>query len=64
MTDAAVPTGRRQRSLHCGPEEQAELRDGVRAIEAFVRALRHGLPGGGGLNLLAAIAVLARGRGG
>ncbi len=99
MTDAAVPTGRRQRSLHCGPEEQAmireraaaagktvsrhvldlaladepdrhrlvltreeqaELRDGVRAVEAFVRALRRELPGGSGLNLLAAIAVLAR----
>ena len=41
-------------------EEQAELRDGVREVESFVHALKRELPGGSGLNLLAAISVLAR----
>ena len=40
-------------------EEQVELRDGVREIQAFVRALRRELPGGSGLSLLSAISVLA-----
>ena len=40
-------------------EEQAELRDGVLEIQAFVRALRRELPGGSGLSLLSAISVLA-----
>ena len=43
-------------------EEQAELRDGVREVQAFVRALRRELPGGSGLSLLSAISVLARER--
>ena len=43
-------------------EEQAELRDGVREVRAFVRALRRELPGGSGLSLLSAISVLARER--
>ena len=93
---------RRQRSLHCTPEEQAmireraeaahktvtrhvldlaladdpdrhplvltdeeqrELRDDIRAAEAFVLALRRELPGGSRLSLLGAISVLARERG-
>ena len=41
-------------------EEQAELRDGVREVQAFVRALRRELPGGSGLSLLSAISVLTR----
>ncbi len=45
-------------------EEQAELRDGVREVQAFVRALRRELPGGSGLSLLSAISVLARERAG
>ena len=45
-------------------EEQGALRDGVRDVRAFVRALRRELPGGSGLSLLGAIAVLARERGG
>ena len=99
MTDEAGRPGRRQRSLHCNPseqalvraraaaagktvsryvlelaladdparhalvlteEEQAVLRDGVREVQAFVRALRRELPGGSGLSLLSAISVLAR----
>lgn len=98
MTEEVVRSGRRQRSLHCKPaeqamireraaavektvsrylmelaladdpdrhplvlteEEQAELRDGVLELRAFVRALRRELPGGSGLNLLGAIFVLA-----
>ena len=43
-------------------EEQQELRDGIRAVEAFVLALRRELPGGSGLSLLGAISVLARER--
>ena len=43
-------------------EEQAELRDGVREVQAFVRALRRELPGGSGLSLLSALSVLARER--
>ena len=42
--------------------EQAELRDGVREVRAFARALRRELPGGSGLSLLAAVSVLARAR--
>ncbi len=44
--------------------EQEELRDGVREVRAFARALRRELPGGSGLSLLAALSVLARERGG
>ena len=44
-------------------EEQAELRDGVLEMQAFVRALRRELPGGSGLSLLSAISVLAGERG-
>ena len=102
MTEAAGRPGRRQRSLHCKPaeqamireraaaagktvsryvvmelaladdpdrhplvlteEEQAELRDGVRELQAFVLALRRELPGGSGLSLLSAVSVLARER--
>ena len=101
MTEEAGRPGRRQRSLHCKPaeqamvreraaaagktvsryvvelaladdpdrhplvltkEEQAELRDGVREVQAFVQALRRELPGGSGLSLLSAISVLARER--
>ena len=43
-------------------EEQLEQRDGVREMQAFVRALRRELPGGSGLSLLSAISVLARER--
>ena len=43
-------------------EEQAELRDGVRELQAFVQALRRELPGGSGLSLLSALSVLARER--
>ena len=43
-------------------EEQEEQRDGVRELQAFVRALRRELPGGSGLSLLSAISVLARER--
>ena len=43
-------------------EEQAELRDGVRELQAFVLALRRELPGGSGLSLLSAVSVLARDR--
>ena len=42
--------------------EQVEQRDGVRELQAFVRALRRELPGGSGLSLLSAISVLARER--
>ena len=101
MTEEAERPGRRQRSLHCKPaeqamireraaaedktvsryvmelaladdpdrhplvlteEEQAELRDGVREMQAFVLALRRELPGGSGLSLLSAISVIARER--
>ena len=102
VTEAAEERpGRRQRSLHCKPaeqamireraeaasktvsryvmelaladdpdrhplvlteEEQAELRDGVLELQAFVLALRRELPGGSGLSLLSAISVLARER--
>ena len=102
MTEAAEERpGRRQRSLHCKPaeqamireraaaaektvsryvmelaladdpdrhplvlteEEQAELRDGVRELQAFVLALRRELPGGSGLSLLSAVSVIARER--
>ena len=41
-------------------EEQAGLRDGIRATEALVLALRRELPGGSGLSLLGAISLLAR----
>ncbi len=44
--------------------EQEELRDGVREVRAFARALRRELPGGSGLSLLAAVSVLAREGGG
>ena len=43
-------------------EEQAELHDGIRAVEAFVLALRRELPGGSGVSLLAAISLMARER--
>ena len=43
-------------------EEQRELRDGIRAVEVFVLALRRQLPGGSGLSLLAAVSLLARER--
>ena len=43
-------------------EEQVEQRDGFLEVLAFVRALRHELPGGSGLSLLSAISVLARER--
>ena len=43
-------------------EEQVEQRDGVRELQALVRALQHPLPGGSGLSLLDAISVLARER--
>ena len=43
-------------------EAQQELRDGVRAVEAFVLALRRELPGGSGLSLLAAISLMAQER--
>ena len=101
VTEAAARSGRRQRSLHCKPaeqamireraaaadktvsryvmelaladdpdrhplvlseEEQAELRDGVRELQAFVLALRRELPGGSGLSLLSAVSVIARER--
>ena len=101
MTEEAGRPGRRQRSLHCKPAEQAmireraaaadktvsryvldlaladdpdrhplvlteaeqvEQRDGVRELQAFVRALRRELPGGSGLSLLSAISILARER--
>lgn len=42
--------------------EQEELRDGVREVRAFAHALMRELPGSGGLSLLAAVSVLARGR--
>lgn len=42
--------------------EQAELCDGVREVRAFAHALMRELPGAGGLSLLAAVSVLARGR--
>ena len=44
-------------------EEQRELVEGIREVEAFVRALRQELPGGSGLSLLGAISLLARERG-
>lgn len=40
--------------------EQAAVRDGTAEVTAFVRALRRELPGGSGLSLLSAIAVMAR----
>ena len=99
MTEEAGRPLRRQRSLHCTPEEQAMireraeaagktvsrhvldlaladdpdrhplvlteaeqagLRDGIRATEAIVLALRRELPGGSGLSLLDAVSLLAR----
>ena len=42
--------------------EQEELRDGIREVRGLAYLLRRELPGGVGLNLLAAISVLARAR--
>ena len=43
-------------------EEQRELLEGMRALGAFVLALRRELPGGSGLSLLGAVSLLARER--
>ena len=100
MTDGAARPDRRQRSLHCGRDEQAmiraaaaesgktisrfvldlaladdvdrhpvalteaeqaELRDGMREVRGFVRAVRDALPEDGP-GLAEAIAALARER--
>ena len=101
MTDAAARPDRRQRSLHCSPDEQAairaaaaeagktisrfvldlaladdvdrhpvalteaeqaELRDEMKEVRGFVRAVRDALPENGP-DLAEAVAALARERG-
>ena len=59
VLDLALDDDPGRHSLVLSAEEQAELRDGIRAMGAFVHMLRRDLPGCD-LNLLAAISVLAR----
>ena len=44
------------------PEEQREMLEGTRTLQAVARALRRELPGTEGLSLLAAVAVMSRWR--
>ena len=62
VLDLALADDPERHPLVLTEEEQAELRDGVLEVQAFVHALRRALPGGSGLSLLGAISVLARER--
>ncbi|MDE0004463.1 MAG: hypothetical protein OXQ29_17385 [Rhodospirillaceae bacterium] len=48
--------------LVLSPEEQRELLEGTRTMQAMAVALRRELPGTEGLSLLAAVAVISRWR--
>ena len=48
--------------LALSPEEQQEILEGTRTMQALVRSLCRGLPGTEGLSLLAAVAVMSRWR--
>ena len=48
--------------LVLSPEEQRELLEGTRTMQAMAIALRRELPGTEGLSLLAAVAVMSRWR--
>ena len=48
--------------LMLSPEEQQELLEGTRTMQAMAIALRRELPGTEGLSLLAAVAVMSRWR--
>lgn len=47
-------------ALALSEAEQVAVRDGTAEVRAFTRALRRELPGGSGLSLLSAIAVMAQ----
>ena len=48
--------------LVLSPNEQQEILEGTRTMQAVADALRRELPGAEGLNLLAAVAVMSRWR--
>lgn len=58
LLDLALADDPERHELVLTADEQSELCDGIAELQAFVRALKLGLPGAGGLSLLAAIAVL------
>ena len=48
--------------LVLSPEQQEEILEGTKTLQAVATALRRELPGTEGLNLLAAVAVMSRWR--